>query len=105
MPKPVDDSVERESLRELCERYTDDWLLVEILDVTAPAGDEPCVLLAHGPSRAAMFKAERKARIRDPRACLAIEGGATKFGTLEPLRQAIARIASGEDEWVSVNSW
>jgi hypothetical protein len=105
MPQLLDGSNEPVPLRELCDQYEQHWLLVKILDWTVPEGDQPCILLAHDPSRAAMFRAERKFRKQDPTACLSIVGGGPKFGTLEPLRQAIARIAAGEEEWVSVNPW
>lgn len=91
-------------LRELCDRYEDEWLLVKILDWTVPAGDQPCILLARGSSRAAMFATERKVRKQDPKACLSVVGGGTKFGDGAALRKALARIAAEED-WVSVNPW
>lgn len=90
-------------LRDLCEQHEGEWLLVKILDPAAPAGDAPSLLLAHGPSQAAMFKAERKVRKEDPRACLSIVGGGMKFDG-ESLRKGLARIAA-EEEWVSVSPW
>lgn len=105
MPKSTVVSSEPVPLRELCDQYPQDWLLVKILDWTVPAGDQPCTLLARGPSRAAMFKAERKIRKHEAKACLSVVGGGESFGTLEPLRQVIARIAAGDEEWVSVNPW
>ena len=91
-------------LREICDRYEGEWLLVKILDAAAPAGDEPSILLGRGSDRAAMFKLERKVRKQQPRALLTIVGGGTKFGDGEALRKSLARIAAEED-WVSVNGW
>lgn len=104
MPKSLVVSDPPVPLRDLCDRYETEWLLVKILDWTVPDGDQPCILLAHDLSRAAMFRAERKYRQQDPKACLSVVGGGTKFGDGEALRKALARIAA-EEEWVSVNPW
>lgn len=104
MPKQSANSDEPVPLRELCDRYEQDWLLVKMLDWTVPAGDRPCILLARGPTRASMFAAAGKVRKHDQTSCLSVVGGGTKFGDGEALRKALARIAA-EDEWVSVNSW
>ena len=89
-------------LRELCDRYEQDWLLVKILDTAAPPGDEPCILLARG-DRASMFRAAKKELKKPPKAPVAIVGGGTKFGTLEPLHQAIARMADAGEEPISIS--
>lgn len=102
MPKSTVASDQPVRLRDLCAQYEQDWLLVKILDTTAPPGDEPCILLARG-DRAAMFKAAKKALKQLPKAPVAIVGGGTKFGTLDPLRQAIARIVAGKEEPVSIS--
>lgn len=91
-------------IREICNQHEGEWLLIKILDTRVRLSDAPGQVLARGPDRAAMFKADRKARKREPAAVLAILKGGTKFGDGDALRRSLARIAT-EEEWASVNSW
>lgn len=91
-------------IREICDEHEGEWLLIKILDASAPMGDAPGLLLAHSSEYGAMFKAERKIRKLDSTSELTIVGGGTKFGDGAALRRALARIAAEED-WVSVNNW
>ncbi len=99
-------SIETEVLpiSEICDRFEGEWMLIKILDASVPTGTAPGQVLARGPDRSAMFKAERKARKQEPRALLTILKGGTKFGDGDALRRALARIAA-EEEFVSVNPW
>lgn len=99
-------SVERypQGIDEILEHHEGEWLLIEVLDTTVPLGKSPGVVLAHGPDRNAMFKAERKARKREPKAVLAILGGGIGLADGDALRRELARVAA-EEEWVSVNKW
>ena len=87
----------------ISERYGGEWLLIKILDASLPMGDAPGIVLAHGPDRNGMFKAERKARKHDPRALLTVLQAGERFGDGETLRQELTRAA--EEEFVSVNNW
>jgi len=91
-------------IRQLSDQYDGEWLLIKVLDTAARAGDAPGELLAHSPDWNEIFRANRKARKREPTAPLWILQGGTKFGDGEALRRSLVRIAA-EEEWTSVNSW
>jgi hypothetical protein len=91
-------------IREICDQYEGEWLLIRILDASRPLGDSPGQLLAHGPEWGVVFKADRRARKEAPTAVLTIIKGGTKFGDGDALRRPLSRIAA-EEEWVSVNNW
>ena len=93
------------SIRDLRAPYPGEWLLIKVLgEPGVSLGDTPGELLAHGPSRAAMFRKAMKVRELDPTASLTILGGGTGFEDGEELRRALARVAR-EGKWVRVNPW
>ncbi len=93
-----------EPLRQICRKHPYEWLLVKILDPSAPAGDGLCLLLAHGHDWRSVYKASRQVRKGDCEAALEILHGGTTFGDGAALCNAISRI-SATDEWISVNRW
>jgi len=96
---------QRPTIRELQAQFPDDeWLLIEIDDPSAPLSKSPGEVLAHSPSRAAMFRAARKVRIQGCTGCLTIVAGGTGYEDGEKLREGLKRIAA-EEEWISVNFW
>ena len=90
-------------LQEVLDRHKGEWVLIKILDPSAPRGEAPSVGLAHGPDRKRMSTALFKAWDREPNALLGVMLGGGKFGDGEALRQGLAR-AAGE-EFISVNNW
>lgn len=93
-------------LREICREHADEWLLVKILDTSAPDADGLCVLLARGRERNSLYNASRKVRKHDPEAPLQVVHGAQKWGreAAEALRDNIERLKNRGD-WLSVNPW
>jgi hypothetical protein len=104
MPEGFPQSGEPVPVRQLSDQFDGEWLLIKVLDTSAPAGDALGELLAHSPEWSEVFRANRKIRKREPTAPLWILQGGTKFGDGDALRRSLARVAA-EEEWTSVNSW
>ena len=92
------------SIDEIRACHEDEWLLIKILDAATIFGDTRGEVLAHGPDRKGMIKAELKVAKRDPDAALTVVHGGTNLHDGEAFRRELARIAA-EEEWVSVNPW
>jgi len=92
------------SIDEIRACHQDEWLLIKILDTATTFGDAPGEVLAHGPDRKGMIKAELKVAKGDPEAALTVVHGGTNLHDGEAFRRELARITA-EEEWVSVNPW
>jgi hypothetical protein len=93
-----------QSIDDIRRHYADEWLLIQILDPTKTFGQAPGTMLAHGPGRAGMFKAARKALNAIPTAALAVVYGGKDLHDGDAFRRELARVAAKE-EWDSVNPW
>ena len=93
-------------LREICREHAGEWLLVKILDTSAPDADGLCILLARASDRVSLYNASRKMRKQDAEAVLEVLHGGTKWGreAAEALRDNIERLKNRGD-WLSVNPW
>ncbi len=104
MEEPQQSHSQPQSINEIQSCYEDEWLLIKILDMKMPFGQAPGVLLAHGPDRKGIFRAELKVRKHDPSAALTVVHGGKDLHDGAAFRRELARIAA-EEEWVSVNAW
>lgn len=93
-----------QSIDEIRACYEDEWLLIKMVDPASTFGEGPGEVIAHGPDRKGMIKAELKAAKRDPLATLAIVHGGKNLHDGAAFRRGLVRIAA-EEVWVSVNSW
>lgn len=93
-----------QSVDEIRACYENEWLLIKVLDSRMTFGQAPGELLARGPDRKAMIRAETKVAKTESPATLAVVHGGKDLHDGAAFRRGLARIAA-EDEWVSVNSW
>ena len=104
MPDSTSTEKLTQSIDEIRAAHEGEWLLVKILDTGVPLGQSRGELLAHGPSRMAMFKAEKRFRKNDRSSAVAIVAGGADFTDGDAFRRELARIAA-EEEPTSLSVW